>query len=88
MQIFNQIAMMLTVICISHNLYFIMALVYGVIRTGEKCNLFKTRHVDYFSALRLIRQMFPVKEMWDIIVPNRLQTLETFRLFLRVRNTI
>ena len=70
--------MMLTVICISHNLYFTMALVYGV----------KTRHVDYFSALRLIRQMFPVKEIWDIIVPNRLQSLETFGLFLRVLSTI
>jgi hypothetical protein len=43
-----------------------------VIRTGEKCKLFKTRHVDYFSPVRLIRQMLQVKDIWDIIVPNRL----------------
>ena len=65
-------AMMLTMICISHNLYFIMALVYGVIRTGEKCKLFKTRRVHCFAAVRLIRDMLPVKEIWDIIVANRL----------------
>ena len=87
MQIFNQMAMMLTMICIRHNLYFIIALVYGVIRTGMKCKLLKKK------ASRLVLSSMSdtsnVASQGDMGYNSTKSThsLETFRLFLRVRNT-